>query len=237
MTDESLSNGESDASRWPCVHYQTMLLLLGLVNWAACSKVTIQNKEFKFNGQKLFLNGANQAWHWYGYDFGDGQYYKEPKSVYQRNIDAMKTNGGNALRVWLHTTGEGPSPNWAASGHVIGTDKRGSLVDELKMMLDYAKTKNVFVIISLWDGANADISQRVIDLMWDDEKLQSYFDNCLIPMATALKNHPALLAWEVYNEAEGIVYNEESNAEKCYDTNGLKGSGKTTLTFMITIKL
>ena len=93
-------------------------------------------------------------------------------------------------------------------------------------MLDYAKTKNIFVIISLFDGANGDISQRAIDLMWDDSKLQSYIDNCLKPMATALKNHPALLAWEIFNEAEGLVYNEESNSERCYDTNGLKGSGK-----------
>ena len=106
-----------------------MLLLLSLVNWAFCSKVTVQNNEFRFNGQKLFLNAANQAWHWYGYDFGDGQYYKDPKSVYQRNIDALQSNGGNALRVWLHTTGEGPSPNWAENGFVLGTDKRGSLID------------------------------------------------------------------------------------------------------------
>ena len=106
-----------------------MLLLLSLVNWAFCSKVTVQNNEFRFNGQKLFLNAANQAWHWYGYDFGDGQYYKDPKSVYQRNIDALQSNGGNSLRVWLHTTGEGPSPNWADNGFVLGTDKRGSLID------------------------------------------------------------------------------------------------------------
>lgn len=52
------------------------MLLLALFSVALCSKVTIQNKQFRYNGQKLFLNGANQAWHWYGFDFGDGQYYK-----------------------------------------------------------------------------------------------------------------------------------------------------------------
>ena len=101
------------------------------------------------------------------------------------------------------------------------------------MMLDYAATKNVFVIISLWDGANGDMRQRVVDLMWEDAKLQSYFDNCLIPMATAFKNHKALLAWEVYNEAEGIVYNEESSREKCFDTNSLKGSGSLEYTLTV----
>ena len=44
-------------------------------------------------------------------------------------MDDMKSNGGNALRVWLHTTGEGPSPYWADNGFVLGTDRRGSLID------------------------------------------------------------------------------------------------------------
>ena len=52
------------------------MLFSALVSVALCSKVTVENNEFRFKGQKLFLNGANQAWHWYGYDFGDGQYYK-----------------------------------------------------------------------------------------------------------------------------------------------------------------
>ena len=57
---------------------------------ALASKVTISNKEFRFGGSRLFISGANQAWHWYGYDFGDGQYYKDPSRVYQRNIDQGK---------------------------------------------------------------------------------------------------------------------------------------------------
>ena len=59
---------------------------------ALASKVTISNKEFRFGGSRLFISGANQAWHWYGYDFGDGQYYKDPSRVYQRNIDQGKVH-------------------------------------------------------------------------------------------------------------------------------------------------
>ena len=54
---------------------------------------------------------------------------QEPMTVYRRNMDEMKNNGGNALRVWLHTTGEGPSPYWSDNGFVLGTDRRGSLID------------------------------------------------------------------------------------------------------------
>ena len=44
---------------------------------------------------------------------------------------------------------------------------------------------------------------RSIDLFWDQSKLTSYIDNMLVPIATALKDHKALLAWEIINEAEG----------------------------------
>ena len=44
---------------------------------------------------------------------------------------------------------------------------------------------------------------RSIDLFWDESKLTSYIDNMLVPIATALKDHKALLAWEIINEAEG----------------------------------
>ena len=47
---------------------------------------------------------------------------------------------------------------------------------------------------------------RSIDLFWDESKLTSYIDNMLVPIATALKDHKALLAWEIINEAEGQGY-------------------------------
>ena len=47
----------------------------------------------------------------------------------------------------------------------------------------------------------------------------------LQPMATALKGHPALGAWEIVNELEGSVYNGKVDPNKCFDTQVLIGSG------------
>jgi len=44
-------------------------------------------------------------------------------------------------------------------------------------------------------------------------------------MAVALKGHPALAAWEIVNELEGSVYNGKVDANKCFDTQVLIGSG------------
>ena len=43
------------------------------------SDVRISGKRFKLNGERIFLSGANQPWFWYDYDFGDGQWFKDPK--------------------------------------------------------------------------------------------------------------------------------------------------------------
>ena len=61
--------------------------------------------------------------------------------------------------------------------------------------------------------------------MLDDSKLQSYIDNMLVPMATAVKAHKGLLAWEIINEAEGLVRAGRSDSESCYDTQVLSGTG------------
>lgn len=195
-----------------------------LLSGALASKVTISNKEFRFGGSRLFISGANQAWHWYGYDFGDGQYYKDPSRVYQRNIDQVASNGGNSIRFWLHPVGSGSSPKWDG-GYVTGTDGANTLIDELRLLLDYAESKNVLVTVCLWNGADPQINQESINLMWDESKLSSYINNMLVPMATALKAHKALFAWEIINEAEGLVRAGESDRESCFDTQVLSGTG------------
>ena len=50
--------------------------------------------------------------------------------------------------------------------------------------------------------------------MWDESKLESYFDKFLIPVLEGKKDHPALFAVEVINELEGIVYAGKADSEE-----------------------
>ena len=42
-------------------------------------------------------------------------------------------------------------------------------------------------------------------LLTDDAVLQSYIDNVLVPLVQELNGHPALVAWELFNEPENMT--------------------------------
>jgi len=75
------------------------------------SFLTVQNNGFSFGGQKVFLSGANIAWHYFGMDFGGdstNSYYSNAnvKNNYEGYITNVSYAGGNTIRVWLHADGQ-----------------------------------------------------------------------------------------------------------------------------------
>ena len=62
-------------------------------------------------------------------------------------------------------------------------------------------------------------------LISDEMKLQSFLDNALTPLVSALRDQTALAGWEIINEPEGSFQISSSN-EPCFDTSSvLSGSG------------
>ena len=104
-----------------------------------------------FDRKPVFLSGANLAWIDYGNDFGNNQSNAKACQLqqYVRNISA---NGGNTMRVWLFVEGQNV-PQFDSAGMVLSTDATGSMVQDLKRFLIYAATQNVFIILTLWNGA------------------------------------------------------------------------------------
>jgi hypothetical protein len=86
-----------------------LIVLLGFSRAAAQSRVY-------FNQQELFLNGANFAWINFAHDKGPGITNFARFGQIPRDVHA---NGGNTMRLRLHTTG-GASPQFDANGIVIG---------------------------------------------------------------------------------------------------------------------
>jgi hypothetical protein len=154
------------------------------------------------NDKEIFLSGMNLAWIKFARDLTNFN-----KSEFTKALDEISAAGGNCIRWWLHVNGR-YSPRFT-EGKVSGPVSRE--IKNLRLALDLAKERNISLILCLWSfdmlQPNADSKNhgRNKQLLEKKEYTQAYINNALIPMVNALKGHPAILCWEIFNEPEGMA--------------------------------
>jgi len=191
---------------------------------SAIERLTIDKstKTFKYNGNTVFLNGANQPWDQYGNDFGNNQ----SNGVFcnlNYTLANLTANSGNSVREWLFIGGDS-IPQFDSNGNVIATDAAGSLIKDLTLYLEAAAAQNIFIFFSLWNGAVA-IPDNEMGLMMDTKKLQTFIDNALTPVVKALAGVPGLGGYEIINEPCGSIKAGLATNNNCTDTTRLKNTG------------
>lgn len=163
-----------------------------------------QANRIKYNKQDLFLSGTNLAWISFARDIG------RDVTAFDSFADVMlqmHDNGGNALRWWLHTNGA-YTPSFDGAGFVNGPGT--DAIADMKKVLDLAWEREIGLKLCLWSfdmmhtQNSALIRNRNTLLLTDTTYTRAYLNNSLIPMVTALKGHPAIIAWEIFNEPEGM---------------------------------
>lgn len=180
-----------------------VLVLVMLTSWVAMLQANLNRIEY--HDQELFLNGLNLAWDEFANDIGPHATTPD-LDHFEAVFNQMQANGGNCMRVWLHTTGA-HTPQFAGST-VTGPGE--DTIEDLRAILDLAWEYRISMMLCLWSfdmlrKSNGEtVTDRARDLLTDQTHRQSYIDNALTPMVTALKGHPAILAWEIFNEPEGM---------------------------------
>lgn len=154
-------------------------------------------------GQDLFLSGVNLAWKDFGDDVGPGS---TDLNHFESVFDQIEGKGGNIMRLWVHAHGAN-TPAWNGS---MVTGPGSGTVNDLKNILDEAWERKIGLMICLWSFdmlrvSNGDaITGRARDILTKSANRKSYIDHALIPMVQGLAGHPAIVAWEIFNEPEGM---------------------------------
>jgi len=183
-------------------------LIVGLVLSVSCVSKDpsgAQPKELpgriEHRGQELFLNGINLAWINYGRDL---TMFDEDR--YVQALDEIAAAGGNSFRWWLHVNGSS-TPEFDGS---MVTGMPPESLENLERALDLAWERGLVAVLSLWsfdmlqDQGQMD-PDRNKAFLEDPAAVTSYLDNALTPMIEAVGTHPAVVAWEVFNEPEGML--------------------------------
>lgn len=162
-----------------------------------------QDSLIEYNSQRLFLNGANLGWVNFAEDIGPGE---TNFTEFGRVFKEAHEWGANSIRLWLHTNGTN-TPEFL-NDTVIGPGE--GAIDDLKQILDSAYYYDIGLILCLWsfDMQRTTIGEPYLSqnqaLLTDTNLINEYINNALIPMVDSLKTHPGIIAWEIFNEPEGM---------------------------------
>lgn len=179
------------------------LLTNALILIISISIFAQENGKIRYNDQDLWLNGGNVAWVNFARDIGPGN---TSLDAFEDMFSNVSEHGGNAMRLWLHTTG-------AVSPEFDGFEVTGpgdGTIEDLRAILDQAWEYKVGMILCLWSfdmlrARNGElITDRAKALLESSVLTQRYIDNALVPIVEELKDHPAIIAWEIFNEPEGM---------------------------------
>ncbi|OQA97968.1 MAG: F5/8 type C domain protein [Bacteroidetes bacterium ADurb.Bin217] len=156
------------------------------------------------NGTIPFFSGINVAWRNYGGDCAD-----TPINVadWTKVLDDVKAAGGNTVRWWLFVNAS-QVPKFT-NGYVSGLGTH--TIINVQAVLDLALERNMMVIPCLLSFDMLQTSQWGVDeannkrMLQTDAGIKACIDNAIVPLVTAIGNHPSLLCWEIFNEPEGMT--------------------------------
>jgi hypothetical protein len=186
-----------------CIILICFLCLTGAFASGKKDKGFSKNGLFLVNGQEVFISGMNLAWMHFGRDITEFD-----RTMYLKALEEIALNGGNCIRWWIHVNGS-TSPIYDEDDGKVLVLNPGFQAN-LEEALDLAWERGIMVVLCLWSfdmlksntGVNLEANLKMIE---DPEYTMAYVNRALRPLVLNLKDHPAILCWEIINEPEGML--------------------------------
>lgn len=202
---DSSSATESSSAASSSSSDSEVLTPVELVKSDGSAKVTIADSHFQVGGKRLWLNGANTPWDKWN-DFG-GDFNA---SFWDSHFSALHDAGINSSRVWILCSGD-VGIRFDNDGKVKGmSEKFWNHVDQL---MSIAAKHKIYIMATMMSFDCCKTGNRnhkkFREMLQDEEKVQSYIDNYIIPFAERYDSNDYLFSIDLCNEPDWIEENEE----------------------------
>jgi hypothetical protein len=184
-------------------------LLKGNATNDKSGRITIVNNEFRVDGKRIWINGANTPWNKWN-DFGGTGWMAYDNAWWDNEFARLHAAGINATRIWINCDNGNNAINIDTNGNVSGADsKHWQDVDRL---FELAEKHKIYIMATLLsfdhfkDGNSQ--GERWTSMVKNQANVRSFADNYTKPFVIRYKDNPYLWSIDLCNEPEWASVDE-----------------------------
>ena len=183
-----------------------LFCIVGCVSPASAAvgdRISVSGMEFRADGKRIWLNGANTPWHAWN-DFG-GHY---DAAWWDKHFEKLHANGVNATRVWISCSGD-VGINIDTNGVVTGCTP--AFWNDVDCLLGSAGKHQVYIMATLlsYDHFSEHHSNhaRWRKMLTDGGNIDAMVAHYVVPFVARYKDNPWLWSIDLCNEPDWIYEN------------------------------